>query len=248
IELRDVRFGYASSSADVLSGISLAFERGAKVALVGPTGSGKSTLIDIMVGLLLPTSGALLVDGEAVTAQNAAGWRRNVAYVPQDGFLFDQSIASNIAFGVPAADIDMDRVRWAARIAQIDDFISGELPEQYDTLVGERGVRLSGGQRQRVGLARAFYRRPPVLLLDEATSALDGATEAAVMAGVYEEFPDVTVIMIAHRLSTVRSADRVFLIDRGALRASGTYDELLAGDAQFRGMVELSGPGDGEPA
>ncbi len=240
IELRGIGFRYASAGTDVLSGIDLSIPKGAKVAFIGSTGSGKSTLIDIVVGLLLPVAGTFTVDGTPITAANAASWRRKVAYVPQDQFLYDDTITSNIAFGVATDRIDAQRIRDAARIAQIDTFIAHDLPDGYETVIGERGVRLSGGQRQRIGLARAFYRQPEVLLLDEATSALDGITEEAVMSALRDELPHLTVIMIAHRLSTVKFCQCIYQIDKGQIVATGSYDELLASSRDFRQMIELT--------
>ena len=193
-----------------------------------------------MVGLLLPVAGTFTVDGTPITAANAASWRRKVAYVPQDQFLYDDTITSNIAFGVATDRIDAQRIRDAARIAQIDTFIAHDLPDGYETVIGERGVRLSGGQRQRIGLARAFYRQPEVLLLDEATSALDGITEEAVMSALRDELPHLTVIMIAHRLSTVKFCQCIYQIDKGQIVATGSYDELLASSRDFRQMIELT--------
>ena len=246
IELRQVKFGYRLSPEPVISGVDLRIPKGADVALVGTTGSGKSTLMDILVGLLLPVSGSFNVDGQPITDDNAAAWRRMIAYVPQDGFLYDASIAENIAFGTAPENIDIERARIAARIAQIDDFISTGLPDGYATRIGERGVRLSGGQRQRVGLARAFYRRPSVLLLDEATSALDNVTENAVMAALREHLPGVTIIMVAHRLSTVRKCDCIHLIEQGRVAGCGTFAELYAGNAAFRLMVDQAAQHNGQ--
>ena len=237
IELKRVKFRYQNTDTDIVTGIDLSIKKGSRIALVGSTGSGKSTLMDIMVGLLQPSEGKLSVDGQAVTRQNASAWRRSIAYVAQEGFLYDESIRRNIAFGEKPENIDDKRLRAAAQIAQIDTFIE-ELPEGYDTQTGERGVRLSGGQRQRIGLARALYRHPSVLLLDEATSALDGVTEAAVMSALEEHFPDINVVMVAHRLSTVKRCDQIHLIADGGIAASGPYDELMANNAEFRHMVE----------
>jgi ATP-binding cassette subfamily C protein len=240
IQLNGVGFRYKTTNADVISGIDLTVPKGAKVALTGSTGSGKSTLIDIMVGLLLPVEGTFSVDGTPITLNNVERWRRKVAYVPQEEFLYDDTIANNIAFGVPPQQIDMGRIRDSARIAQIDEFISSELPDGYDTRVGERGVRLSGGQRQRIGLARAFYRQPEVLLLDEATSGLDGITEEAIMSTLRDELPTLTVIIIAHRLSAVKFCQRIYVLDGGRIIAAGNYYDLLASNENFKQMVELT--------
>jgi ABC-type multidrug transport system fused ATPase/permease subunit len=167
-----------------------------------------------------------------------ASWLRLVAYVPQEVFLYDATVTENIAFGLEPEEIDGQRVREAARIAQLDSFIVEEMPSGYDTLIGERGVRLSGGQRQRLGLARAIYRQPEVLILDEATSALDGITEEALLSSLHKHFPNLTVIMIAHRLSTVKLCHAIHLIEQGRIVDSGTYAELLASNRTFQRMVQ----------
>ena len=237
IQLKGVHYRYRHAGESQLCGVDLCIPKGSCVALVGPSGAGKSTLIELLVGLLSPTDGQLVVDGVQVTRQNTNQWRKALAYVPQDGFVYDASVASNIAFGIPNRDIDLHRVREAARMAQIDEFVTNELAQGYDTPVGDRGVRLSGGQRQRITLARAFYRRPEVLLLDEATSALDGRTEEAVIEALREGMPEVTIVMIAHRLSTVRHCELIYFMDRGRVVAQGDYDTLLASHPAFAEMV-----------
>ncbi len=239
IRFDGVAFAYGPEAA-ILDGVDLEIRKGERVAFVGPTGSGKTTLIDLLIGLLWPTTGSVRVDQTALSGSNIGSWRRRIAYVQQDVFLFDASITANIAFGIDPEAIVHERVREAAARAQIGQFIEQELPEQYETIIGEGGVRLSGGQRQRLGLARAFYRHPEVLLLDEATSALDGITEDAVMRSLDSDLPQLTVVMIAHRLSTIRDCDRVFLIDDQRVAAVGTYDELLRSNETFRQMVQSS--------
>jgi ATP-binding cassette subfamily B protein len=186
---------------------------GSATALIGATGSGKSTLADILMGLLAPTGGRLLIDGHEVKPE---AWQANIAHVPQSIFLADASIAENIALGIPMAEVDSARLKAAARQAQIAGFIDA-LPKGYATMVGERGVRLSGGQRQRIGIARALYKQAPVLVFDEATSALDDATEKAVMDTLADLSRDLTIIMIAHRLSTTAYCDRVITVAAGTL-------------------------------
>jgi len=210
------------------------------VGLVGTTGSGKTTTVDIILGLLLPQSGQLLVDGIPLTDANRRAWQRSLGYVPQQIFLADDTVAANIAFGTPKNQIDREAVERAVRVAKLHDFITNELPQGYDTLVGERGVRLSGGQRQRIGIARALYHQPQVLILDEATSALDNLTEQAVMDAVHALGHEITIILIAHRLSTVRECDRIYLLDKGRLAGQGTYEELLMANADFRLMAQAS--------
>jgi ABC-type multidrug transport system fused ATPase/permease subunit len=238
ISLRSVSFQYSAGQLPVVSDIDIEIPRRSRVAFVGSTGAGKSTLVDIVVGLLMPQKGDLCVDDVPINSDNVASWLRLVAYVPQEVFLYDATVTENIAFGLEPEEIDGQRVREAARIAQLDSFIAEEMPSGYDTLIGERGVRLSGGQRQRLGLARAIYRRPEVLILDEATSALDGITEEALLSSLHNHFPDLTVIMIAHRLSTVKLCHAIHLIEQGRIVDSGTYAELLASNRTFQRMVQ----------
>jgi ATP-binding cassette subfamily C protein len=181
----------------------------------------------------------LLVDGNEVTEHSVSSWQRNIGYVPQDIFLSDDTLARNIAFGLSDEAIDMDKVRNAARIAALDTFVETQLEKGYQTVVGERGVRLSGGQRQRIALARALYDNPAVLVLDEATSALDGATESAVMQAIGNASKDRTLIMIAHRLTTVRDCDVIYIIDKGVIVDSGTFDTLVSKNSEFRKMARM---------
>ncbi|MEO1035690.1 MAG: ABC transporter ATP-binding protein [Pseudomonadota bacterium] len=244
LSFSDVLFAYRQGTQRaVLRGIDITIKKGESIAFVGPTGSGKTTLVDIAVGLLIPTGGALRVDGVPVTLQNAAAWRQCMAYVPQDVFLYDDSVAGNIAFGVAEGARDEVRLRRAAKVAQLDAFVMNELESGFDTLVGERGVRLSGGQRQRLGIARAVYRQPAVLVLDEATSALDTLTEERVINDVRDALPGVTLITIAHRLSTVRGCDRIYVIEHGQIVAAGCYDDLYRSSDLFKRMVDATGSG-----
>jgi ATP-binding cassette subfamily B protein len=213
IALDHCSFRYQGDLPLVLSDVSLVIHHGERAALVGPTGSGKSTLADILMGLLAPSSGRLLIDGREVAPES---WQANIAHVPQSIFLADASITENIALGIPAAEVNRDRLEAAARQAQIASFIES-LPRGYATTVGERGVRLSGGQRQRIGIARALYKQAPVLVFDEATSALDDATEKALMDTLAALSRDLTIIMIAHRLSTTAYCDRVITVSAGSL-------------------------------
>lgn len=215
LRLEKVSFRYPGRDLPALADVALTIRKGSRTALIGRTGSGKSTLADLIMGLLAPGSGRILVDGEELTPANMAGWRRNIAHVPQSIFLTDASIAENIAFGVPAEQIDQARLLSAVRTAQLDDLI-GELRQGLQTPVGERGVRLSGGQRQRLALARAIYRDKPVLVLDEATSALDAATESAVLHALDElQRQGVTILVIAHRTSTLAGCDQVVRLEAG---------------------------------
>ena len=209
-----VRFRYGGDGPWVLDGVNLVIPKGSRVGVVGVTGSGKSTLMDLLLGLLTPTEGALLVDGTPVVGRALEAWQRTIAHVPQSIYLADATLAENIAFGIPRAAIDLDRVRRSARQAQVSDFIESR-PEGYDALVGERGVRLSGGQRQRIGIARALYKEATVLVFDEATSALDSATEKYVMDAIEGLGRDLTIVLIAHRLTTVARCDRVVEVEQG---------------------------------
>ena len=215
IELRSVGFGHPESSF-ALAGIGFQIGRGERIGVAGPTGSGKSTLLDLIMGLLEPDSGEILIDESPLDAGNRGRWRAQIAHVPQSVYLADESIAANIAFGVSPAAVDHERVRLAAATAQLDGFVTG-LPQGYETRVGERGIRLSGGQRQRVGIARALYKQAPVLIFDEATSALDDATETAVLNAIMALGTEITVIMIAHRLSTLAGCDRIVRLADGRL-------------------------------
>ncbi len=208
------------------------------VGLVGSTGSGKTTLVDIILGLHIPKEGRMLIDDTPVAPANIRAWRRTIGYVPQDIYLSDDTVTRNIAFGIPDDRIDEEQVRRAARIAALDDFIP-TLPEQYGTVIGERGVRLSGGQRQRIGLARALYRSPEVLVLDEATSSLDGATEEAVLNAIRSASKAKTVIMIAHRLNTLKDCDVIYMLEKGRISSSGTYDGLLLENREFMRMAKV---------
>jgi ABC-type multidrug transport system fused ATPase/permease subunit len=237
LELSKVSFGYAAAERPTLRGVDLSIRARTTVGIVGGTGAGKTTLVDLILGLLTPDEGTIRVDGVPVTDENRRAWQMTLGYVPQSIFLTDDTIAANIAFGVPKDQIDMAVVERAARAAALHDFVLADLPQGYETMVGERGVRLSGGQRQRIGIARALYRDPTLLIMDEATSALDNITERVVMEAVQNIRADKTIILIAHRLSTVKSCDTIFLMERGRLLAQGSYDELLAGNEVFRRMV-----------
>jgi len=237
LELTELRYAYPESDRPALNGLSLSIPANATIGIVGGTGAGKTTLIDLILGLIAPTAGEIRVDGTPITTGTRHAWQRTLGYVPQTIFLSDGTVAENIAFGLTPGDIDMAAVERAARTAELHDFVTTELPDGYQSLVGERGTRLSGGQRQRIGIARALYRDPSTLIFDEATSALDTLTEAAVMHAIDGLAGKKTIIMIAHRLSTVRDCDRIFLLQGGQLAAAGTFDELVAGNEKFRQMA-----------
>jgi len=239
IKLDQVGFRYEEEGVDVISSLNLEVAKGETVAFVGSTGSGKTTLVDLIVGLLDTTDGDICIDGVPLSIAMAKEWQAQIGYVQQDVFLFDDPIKSNIAIGVPDEEIDMDRLIEATKTANIHDFIL-ELKDGYDTFVGERGVRMSGGQQQRLGLARALYKNPSVLVLDEATSALDGITENKVIESLKQSSAGLTIIIIAHRLSTVRHADCIYLLDKGKIIAQGDYDSLINTNKLFKEMVEFS--------
>lgn len=237
IELRHIQFKYKGSAAPTLTDVCLRIRAFTTVAFVGATGSGKTTLIDLILGLLDPSAGEILVDGSAIHAPSVRAWQRAIGYVPQNVFLADDTVLGNIAFGVPSELVDMAAVERAATIAKVEQFVTRELPEGYYTHIGERGVRLSGGQRQRIGIARALYHDPQLLVFDEATSALDNLTEQAVMDAVHQLGRKKTILLVAHRLSTVRHCDEIFLMDQGQIVASGSFDELLVSNENFRRMA-----------
>jgi len=234
-----VRFRYATDSPWVLNGLSLTIPKGARVGFVGSTGSGKSTTLDLLMGLLMPTEGELLVDGQPISGSRIRAWQRTIAHVPQSIYLADATLAENIAFGIPRNVIDLARVQRAARQAQIADFIESS-PEGYQAYVGERGIRLSGGQRQRIGIARALYKRASVLVFDEATSALDNATEQSVMSAIDGLSNDLTILLIAHRLTSVRRCDTIVELEHGRVVAQGTYEQLLECSPSFRKLASTS--------
>ena len=237
LEIDDLHYSYPAADRAALRGVSLSVPARSTIGLVGGTGAGKTTLVDLMLGLLHPDAGAIRVDGRAIDRETLRSWQQNIGYVPQVIYLTDATVAENIAFGMPRDRIDMDAVERAARIAALHDFVTTELPDGYDTFVGERGVRLSGGQRQRIGIARALYHDPALLIMDEATSALDTLTEKLVMDAVQRIRQDKTVVLIAHRLSTVRHCDRIYLLENGVVADSGTFDDLVASSDTFRRMA-----------
>ncbi len=237
IRLVDVHFAYPGSKQPALNGLTLTVPVRHTIGLVGTTGCGKTTTVDVILGLLAPQQGQLLVDGVPINEHNVRPWQRTVGYVPQQIYLSDETVARNIAFGLEDKDIDMAAVEAAARVANLHEFVSRELPDGYQTLIGERGVRLSGGQRQRIGIARALYHDPDVLLLDEATSALDNVTETAVMNAVNNLGHQKTIIIIAHRLSTVRACDRIYLLEHGRIAGAGTFDDLCVKNRAFQAMA-----------
>ena len=232
IRLSQLSFRYGPQTPWVLNNLELTIAKGSRVGFIGTTGAGKSTLLDIVMVLLQPTTGIIKVDGQPITLGNLRAWQAHIAHVPQAIFLADSTIEENIAFGVPMAQIDAKRVRQAAQKAQIADIIES-WPEQYQTFVGERGVRLSGGQRQRIGIARALYKQADVIIFDEATSALDNETEQAVMQAIEGLSEELTVLIIAHRLTTLRNCTQVVELADGGIRRSGTYQDIVIEASQL---------------
>ena len=226
IDLKNIEYNYPNSSLSALKGININIPSKSTIGLVGKTGSGKTTTADIILGLLEPQKGSLEVDGEIIKDHNIRLWQKSIGYVPQNIFLSDSSVAENVAFGVEAKNINQDALERACKIANINEFILKELPDQYQTTIGERGVRLSGGQRQRIGIARALYRNPQILVLDEATSSLDNQTEQAVIDAINNLNKNVTIIMIAHRLTTVKKCDKIYLFEKGKIIDVGDFDYL----------------------
>ena len=240
IKLKDISYAYPKSSRIVLKSVNLTILANTTVGVVGETGSGKTTVIDIILGLLEAQKGVLEVDGKIINNENKRAWQNLIGYVPQQIYLADTTVSENIAFGLESSEINHEKVKRAAKIANLHQFIINELPSQYQTTIGERGARLSGGQRQRIGIARALYNEPKLLVFDEATSALDNITEKSIMEAIYNEDYKTTKILIAHRLSTVKKCDKIFLFDKGELKHEGNYQDLLENSKDFRESVKNS--------
>ena len=234
ISLKNIHYNYPNSSRTALQDINISIPAKATVGLVGSTGSGKTTTVDIILGLLEAQKGTLEIDGKIITKQNSKSWQQSIGYVPQNIYLIDDTVAANIAFGEDSKDINQEAVEKASKIANLHEFVKNELPKKYQTTIGERGVRLSGGQRQRIGIARALYHNPQVLILDEATSALDYQTEEAVMDAINNLSKNITIILIAHRLNTVKNCDIIFKLDKGKLIGQGTFEELIKDNENFK--------------
>lgn len=237
IRFEQVSYRYPEAPRPAINGVTLNIPAHSIVGFVGATGSGKTTMVDVILGLLKPQQGCVYVDNKPIDTENCRQWQRGIGYVPQHIYLADDSVAANIALGSEAENIEMPAVKRAAKMAMIDEFVSQDLPQGYATLVGERGVRLSGGQRQRIGIARALYRNPRLLVLDEATSALDNITEKSIMDSLNALGPGITVILIAHRLTTLRQCNKIYLVERGKITASGTYKELAESSTKFATML-----------
>ena len=237
LQINKLNFTYEGSEIPVLNKLDLTIHSNTTVGLVGLTGSGKTTLIDLILGLLTPESGDISLDGLKINNQNLLAWQENIGYVPQSIYLTDDTILANIAFAIPSDKISIEKAIKAAKMANLHKFVT-TLPEEYQTIVGERGIRLSGGQRQRIGIARALYYNPKVLVLDEATSALDGITENVIMEAIKNLSHKKTIIMIAHRLSTLKACDIIHLINHGKIEDSGTYEHLIIHSEKFKKMAK----------
>lgn len=237
IRVESVYYNYPEASAPGLQKIELEIRNGENLGIVGTTGAGKTTLVDVLLGLLEPSGGSIFIDEARLDTNNVRNWQANVGYVPQSIFLSDTSIAENIAIGVEKSQISAQKLERAAKTAKLYQFITNDLPNGFETVIGERGVRLSGGQQQRLGIARALYNEPQVLIFDEATSALDNTTEHELISEISQMSGQRTIIMIAHRLSTIRNCDRIVLLDKGKISQTGTYDDLIEKNSEFRKMA-----------
>ena len=239
IEFRNVSFQYPSKNELALKNINFKISANSVVGLVGPSGAGKSTIVDLVLGLIVPTKGSVQIDGISLDNSLLRSWQDFVGYVPQSIFLSDNTIAANVALGIPAEEIDMKKVKDAIKLADLDSFVN-TLPNGLDEMVGEMGVQLSGGQRQRIAIARSLYNEPSVLVFDEATSALDGITEKVIMEAIYKLSSHKTIILIAHRLSTVKKCDKIFYFEDGCLIDSGTFDTMKKSNMKFKEMSDHS--------
>jgi ABC-type multidrug transport system fused ATPase/permease subunit len=236
LQLKNIAYRYPNAQKSALHNINLHIPIHSTIGFVGMSGAGKTTLIDILLGLLQP-SGELIVDGTPITTVNVRAWQQHIGYVPQNIFLADASIACNIALGIQEENINHEAVVKAAKLANLDEFITTQLPQGYDTFVGEKGIRLSGGQRQRIGIARALYHDPELLIFDEATSALDGVTEKVIIEAINKLAKRKTILLIAHRLNTVKDCDVIYVLKQGEIVGQGNYNDLLMHNQNFQHLA-----------
>lgn len=234
IKINNLSYSYPNSSKKIFKNLNLDIPVSSKLGIVGTTGCGKTTLVDILLGLLEFEDGSIQIDNVKINQKNLNNWQKNLAYVPQQIYLIDDTIIANIAFGVEHEEIDYNKLVEVCKIAEIHDYITNELPDKYETQIGEKGIRLSGGQCQRIGLARALYKNPKVLILDEATSALDNATENSIIKNINRIKEEMTIIIIAHRLKTVENCDKIIILEKGKIKALGKYNELFNSDGYFK--------------
>jgi ATP-binding cassette subfamily C protein len=238
IHFEKASFKYDRGEDNVLLDVSLTIQKNTMVGIVGKTGSGKTTLMDLLLGLLFVQDGVMKVDETVITPQNVKQWQAQIGYVPQEIYLSDDTVRKNIAFGQHEDSIDDERVKQVVSMAALDDLVA-RLPQQLETIVGERGVRLSGGERQRIGIARALYRQPQLLVLDEATSSLDGKTEEEVLEAIRKAAKEITIVMVAHRLNTLVDCDVIHVLSEGQLIDQGTYQDLISRNVTFQQMAKL---------
>jgi ABC-type multidrug transport system fused ATPase/permease subunit len=237
IELKNISFSYPGSSKLSLKNISMKIKINNRIGIVGVTGSGKTTLTDIILFLLATEKEGLFVDGKAITSKNYREWQKLIGYVPQQIYIADDTVTANIAYGISSECVNKAAINRSAKIAKIHEFINEELQDGYQTVLGERGVKLSGGQRQRIGIARALYKSPSILILDEATSALDNITEQSVMNEIKNLTKKITIIHVAHRLSTLHDCDQIYVLHKGKIKAKGNYNELQSSSDIFQEML-----------
>ncbi len=240
IILKNIKYKYPDQEKEILKNINLEIKANVATGFVGFTGSGKTTLIDIILGLLDPQNGEMKIDGKSIKNKDLYSWQQSIGYVPQNIYIADETIESNIAFGFKKNEIDKDKIQRVTKISEIHEFIMNELPNKYQTIVGERGIRLSGGQKQRIGIARALYKDPKVLILDEATSALDNITERNLMKNIYKINKNITILIVAHRLSTIEECDNIFLLNNGEIIDNGAYLDLYKSSRLFKEMVNYN--------
>jgi ABC-type multidrug transport system fused ATPase/permease subunit len=244
IELRRVSFKHEGATRRSIDDVSFTLGCGTRLGIVGTTGAGKSTLMELLLGVLPPQAGEIIIDDAPLCASTRRSWQEKISYVPQSPTFLNDTVVRNIAFGIRDEDVDMSRVQQAARVANILQFIEGELPNGYDTVIGDRGTSLSVGQQQRLAIARALYRQPKLIVLDEATSALDNVTEAIVNEAIVNFSQDMTAVIVAHRLSTVCNCDRILVLDRGRVIQDGTFEQLSKETGQFQQQLEHARLGD----